>query len=63
MFRTSYVHHQENYIVHAVWSTSSNLLYYLHKCMENIPYKAAMYSLVFLKMNKRCSKHVEDKEN
>ena len=54
MFRTSYVHHQEDYIVHAALygifsmhlfkqstSTSFNLVYCLHKCMENIPYKAA----------------------
>jgi hypothetical protein len=47
--------------VRAVWSTSCNLLHYLHKCMYNIPRKAAVYSIAFLMMNMRCSKHVEDK--
>jgi len=40
MFRTSYVHHQEDYIVHAVWSTSFSLTDCLQKCMNNISYKA-----------------------
>jgi len=46
MFRTSYFHHHEEYIVHAALycmitsSTSFNLVDRLHKRMENIPYKA-----------------------
>jgi len=54
MFRTFYVHHQEDYIVHVALygmfsmrlckqstSTSFNLVDCLHECMENIPYNAA----------------------
>jgi hypothetical protein len=43
MFRTYYVHLQEEYIiVHAALSsTSFNLLDCLHKRMDNITYKAA----------------------
>jgi len=51
MFRTSYVHLQEDYILHvtfivhvAIYGTfrahPSNLVDWLHKCMENLPYKA-----------------------
>jgi len=38
----------------------------LHKCIENVPYKAActvQYCIVFLTMNVICSKHVEDKKS
>jgi len=52
MFRTSYVHHQEDYIVHAalygmiscIYTSSlsgCSLLDCLHKCMKNITHKAA----------------------
>jgi len=37
----------------------------LHKCMKNIPYKFActIRGIIFLMMNTRCSKHVEDKKS
>jgi len=47
MFRTSYVHHQEDYIVR-VW------------CVFHAFMQGCMYNIVFLMMNIRCSKHVED---
>jgi len=63
MFRTSYVHHQEDYIVYAALcdifsmrlskQSTFNLVDCLHRCMNNIS----------LMMNISCSKHVEDKKN
>jgi hypothetical protein len=45
-----------------VSSTSFKLLGCLHKCMKNIPYRTA-FTIVFLMMNIRCLKHVEDEKN
>ena len=52
MFRTSYAHLQEDYIVHAalygmlsmlLCKHSFNMAECLHKCIENIPKKGCMY--------------------
>jgi len=61
MFRTSYVHHQDNCIVHAA-------LYGMFSMRESkqstrLKDMLDMYNAVFLKMIVRCSKHVEDKKN
>jgi len=56
MFRTSYVHHQEDYIVHAALYGT----FFMHLCEES---SGCMYNIVFLMISIRCSKHVEDKMN
>jgi hypothetical protein len=42
--------------------TSFHLLDCLHKCMINTPQKLYV-QMIFLMMNPRCSKHVEDTKN
>jgi len=68
MFRTSYVHHQEGYIVH----TALCVMLFKHLCKQFSRLKdvhgkhttqGCMYNIVFLMMDIRCSKHVEDKKN
>ena len=69
MFRTFYAHHQEDYIVHA---TLYGMLFML-LCKQSVrlknvldewhAIKGSMYNIVLLKMNIKCSKHVEDEKN
>ena len=64
MFRIFYVHHQEEYeyIVHAalycVFLAFMKTVYRVERCAQG-----CMYIIVFLLMNIRCSKLVEDKRN
>jgi hypothetical protein len=70
MFRTSYVHLQGGYIVHAalfgmftmhLWKQSSRRSFSLLDCLHKHTIFGCMYNIVFVKMTIRCSKHVEDK--
>ena len=63
-----YVHLQEDYIVHA----ALYVMFSMHLCkqssrLEDVHQKhtisGCIYNIVFLKMDIRCSKHVEDKKN
>jgi len=66
MFQTSYVHHQEDLIVHAVLC-GTVLMYFCKQSLrlEGVfdTIKGCMYNIAFLMMNILCSKHVEDKKN
>jgi len=55
MFRASYVHHQEDYIVHAALYGT----FFMHLCKQS----TACVNIIVQMMSIRCSKHVEDKKN
>jgi len=67
MFRTCYVHHQKDLIVHALLCFSSiyaNSLAGWRMCSSTSSQTYQyMYNKVFLMMNITCSKHVEDNKN
>ena len=59
MFRTSYVHYQEDHILHA----ALYCMFSLRLCKQYTRLKdvfKAAYTIVFLMMNIGCSKLVED---
>jgi len=56
MFQTSCVHNQKDYISHAALYG----MFFMHLCKQSA---CRMYNIVFLMMNTRCLKHVEDKKN
>jgi hypothetical protein len=55
MFRTSYVHHQEDYIEHAALYGT----FFMHLCKQS----TACINVVFMMMNIRSSKRIDDKKN
>jgi len=67
MFGTSHVHHQEDNIVHG----ALYVMFSMRLCKQSARLKDALdtyhirlhVQIVFLKMNIRRSKHVEDKKN
>jgi len=66
MFRTSYVHHQEDLIVHAVLC-GMVLMYFCKQSLSSEgvldTIKGCVYNITFLTMNIIVSKHVENKKN